>query len=99
MLLAEPKTQLMTSEEYLIMERASELRHEYFRGEMREVTGARREHNLIVVNLLSSLHVQLRKWSCEVYANDMRLKVSAIGLYTYPDVVVVCGKPQLEDEQ
>ena len=98
MLLAEPKTRLMTPAEYLSMERASEYRHEYFRGEVREVTGASREHNIIVVNISAELHRQLRKRPCEVYANDMRVKVSATGLYTYPDIVVVYGTPQLEDE-
>ena len=97
-MLAESQARLLTPEAYLKLERASEFRHEYFQGKVREVTGASREHNLIVVNLLSSLHAQLRKRPCEVYANDMRVKVSMTGLYTYPDVVVVCGKPQLEDE-
>jgi Uma2 family endonuclease len=98
MMLAEPKTRLMTPEEYLIMERASELRHEYFRGEVREVTGASREHNLIVMSIGAELYRQLRKRPCEIYATNMRVKVSATGLYTYPDVIVVCEKPQLEDE-
>jgi len=34
---------------------------------------------------------------CEVYPNDMRVKVSATGLYTYPDAIVVCGEPRFED--
>jgi len=98
MLLVKPQTRLMTPAEYLSMERVSEFRHEYVRGEVTDMTGASREHNLIVGNIYASLHGQLRKRSCEVYATDMRVKVSATGLYTYPDVVVVCGSPQLEDE-
>ncbi|MFN8496067.1 MAG: Uma2 family endonuclease [Caldilineaceae bacterium] len=98
MLLAEPQTRLMTPEEYLRMERASEYRHEYFRGEVTDMTGASREHNLIVMSISAALYGQLRKRPCEVYANDMRVKVSATGLYTYPDLVVVCGNPQFEDE-
>lgn len=73
-----------TLEQYLAVERHSE---------------ASREHNLLVANLLAGLHSQLRGKTCEAYANEMRVKVSATGLYTYPDVVVVCWQPQLEDAE
>jgi len=98
-MLLDVKTPLMTPEEYLAMERASEYRHEYYQGEITDMTGASREHNLIVANLLAGLHSQLRKRPCEVYANDMRVKVSESGLCTYPDLIVVCSKPQFEDNQ
>ena len=62
------------------------------------MTGASRKHNLIAVNTASSLSQQLRGRSCEVYVSDMRVKVAASGLYTYPDVVVVCGEPKFEDD-
>src|SRR5207237_2402837 len=48
-------------------------------------------------NIGGSLNQQLRGRACEAYTSDMRVKVTATGLYTYPDVIVVCGKPQLED--
>ena len=41
---------------------------------------------------------QLKGRPCETYPSDMRVKVTETGLYTYPDVVVVCGEPQFEDE-
>ncbi len=62
------------------------------------MTGASRKHNLIAVNIASSLNQQLRGKTCEVYVSDMRVKVTERGLYTYPDVVVVCGDPKFEDE-
>ena len=43
--------------------------------------------------------MQLKERPCEVYPSDMRVKVSETGLYTYPDVTVVCGEPQLEDDR
>lgn len=98
-MLLDVKTRLMTPEEYLTMERASEYRHEYYQGEITDMTGASRRHNLIVANVLANLHGQLRNRLCEVYANDMRVKVSASGLYTYPDVIVVCGEAQFEDNE
>ncbi|MBA3533333.1 MAG: Uma2 family endonuclease [Ardenticatenales bacterium] len=95
---SQPKSYL-PPQEYLALERKAEFRSEYFKGELYAMTGASREHNLIVGNTLVALHGQLRGRPCEVYASDMRVKVSATGLYTYPDVVVVCGEAKFEDEQ
>jgi Uma2 family endonuclease len=87
-------TRLLTPEEYLALERAAEYKSEYCNGEMQAMTGASRRHNLIVTSILSSLYPQLRKRTCEVYPSDMRVKVPRTGRYTYPDISVVCGKPQ-----
>ncbi|NOY28661.1 MAG: Uma2 family endonuclease, partial [Planctomycetes bacterium] len=56
------------------------------------------KHNLVVGNLVGELREKLRKGPCEVYPSDMRVKVDVTGLYTYPDVVVVCDEPRFEDE-
>jgi Uma2 family endonuclease len=88
----------MTPEAYLEFERASEMKHEYFGGEVFAMTGASRNHNRIVANMLASLHGQLRKRPCEVYPSDMRVKTRSTILYTYPDISIVCGEPQFEDE-
>jgi len=93
----QPKPRI-TPEEYLALERAAETKSEYFNGEMFAMAGARYAHNLIIGNVIATLHAQLRRRDCTVSASDLRVKVSPTGLYTYPDVVVVCGKPQLEDE-
>lgn len=90
-------TQLLTPEEYLRIERASEERHEYYDGEMFQMSGASRKHNLIAGNIFGELRSQLREKPCEAYITDMRVRVSATGLYTYPDVVVACGEPQFDD--
>lgn len=87
-----------TASEYLALERASETRSELVNGQILAMTGASRAHNLIAANILAALHGQLKGRPCEAYQSDMRVKVSPTGLYTYPDVVVVCGQPQLEDE-
>lgn len=93
---AQPK-RLITPEEYLAIERDVEAKHEFYRGEMFAMGGASREHNLITGNAGASLHAQLANLPCEAYQNDMRVKVGASGLYTYPDVVVTCEKPRFED--
>ena len=92
----QPKT-FITPEQYLEIERAAEFKSEYYDGEMFAMGGARRFHNLINSNLTGQLHQQLRKRPCEFYSNDMRVRVSATGLYAYPDTVIVCGEPQFLD--
>lgn len=89
---------LLTPEEYLAIERKAEVRSEYYGGEMFLMTGANREHNLIVTSLTRRIDEQLDGKPCELYPNDMRVRIPATGLYTYPDVVVVCDEPQFEDE-
>lgn len=86
-----------TPEEYLALERKATTKSEYLNGQIYAMSGASREHNLITTNISTRLNVQLGEQPCEVYANDMRVKVSPTGLYTYPDVVVVCDEPRLED--
>ena len=53
----------------------------------------------IAVNIAGELHSQLKKRSCEAYINDMRVKAAEAPSYHYPDITVVCGKPQFEDGQ
>jgi Uma2 family endonuclease len=89
----------LTPQEYLERERRAETKSEYLRGEMFAMTGASREHNLISGNIAGELRQQLRNRECEVYQSDMRVKVDPTGLYTYPDVVIVCGEPQFEDAE
>lgn len=84
--------------EYLKRERQAEYKSEYLNGEIFAMTGASRKHNLITTNLSRTLSQQLVGTPCEVYSSDMRVKVSFNGLYTYPDVVVVCGEPKFEDD-
>jgi Uma2 family endonuclease len=88
----------ISPQEYLALERKADYKSEYLHGEVFAMTGASRKHNLIAVNIASALEQELRSKPCEVYANDMRVKVTAAGLYTYPDVAVVCGEPKFEDE-
>jgi Uma2 family endonuclease len=89
----------LTVEEYLAQERQASGKSEYFNGESFAMAGASRRHNLIALNLAAELRAQLKQGPCEVYVSEMRVKVSRTGLYTYPDVVVVCEDAQFEDDQ
>ncbi|MEO8496585.1 MAG: Uma2 family endonuclease [Planctomycetota bacterium] len=87
----------ISPQEYLTIERASEIRHEYYNGEMFAMSGATRAHNLIASNISASFREQFADRECEVYQSDMRVKVDRKGLYTYPDVVTAYD-PKFEDE-
>ncbi len=96
---AQPQPQVgLSPEEYLARERRAEVKSEYHDGEVFAMSGASRAHNLIVTNFVRELSLRLRDRDCEVYPSDMRVKVDPTGLYTYPDVIVVCGEPAFEDE-
>ncbi len=87
----------LNPEEYLARERKALTKSEYRNGQVYALPGASRKHNIIAVHVAGELYIQLRTRSCEIYTNDMRVKVSSSGLYTYPDVVVVCDEPHFED--
>lgn len=89
----------LTPEEYLALERTADIKSEYLNGEMFAMGGASRWHNLITTNLSGELRAHLKGRPCEVYSSDQRVHIPATGLYTYPDVAVVCGEPRFEDEQ
>jgi Uma2 family endonuclease len=87
-----------TPAEYLAMERASREKHSFFRGEIFAMSGGSRRHSLLAANVVGELREALRDRPCEVHTSDMRVKVQAAGLYTYPDVSALCGLPKFEDE-
>lgn len=89
----------LTPAEYLASERAADQKHEFVNGAIFAMAGASRAHNRIATNVTGELYGQLRGGTCEVFGSDMRVKVSATGLYTYPDVVVVCGEAIFEDSE
>ena len=91
------QSQLVTPQEYLALERRAEMRSEYVNGRVYAMTGASRKHNLIAGNVFAELRAQLRGRPCEAYTVNMRVKVADTGLYTYPDVVALCGEPLFED--
>jgi Uma2 family endonuclease len=62
------------------------------------VAGASANHSLLVLNAGSLLREQLKKRPCRVYPRDLKLRIETTGLYTYPDLSVVCGEPQLESD-
>lgn len=88
----------LTAKDYLEFERKSHIKHEYFDGEIFAMSGAKRNHNKVSTNLGGLVWQHLKGKNCESYSNDMRVFVPQTGLYTYPDLVVVCGEPQFQDD-
>ena len=87
-----------TPEEYIALERKARFKSEYFNGHIIAMSGASRQHSLIVTNISGELHFQFKGRGCEVYTNDMRVRPNPRESYFYPDVVVVCGGPEFEDD-
>jgi Uma2 family endonuclease len=86
-----------TPEQYLAMERKANFRSEYDGGFITAMAGGSPEHNTIALNMSGEIRSQLKGRPCVVYMSDVRLCVSPTGLYTYPDVMAVCGERQFLD--
>lgn len=104
MAVAQPQQQ-WTIEEYLSMERAAEERHEYLDGDVYAMAGESSEHADICTNLVSELRMQLKGTPCRVRSKDTKVRSGPApqqrrqrqGLFSYPDLVVICGEPQYHD--
>ncbi len=91
-------TPCISPEDYLELERQAPTKSQYFMGEIFAMAGASERHISIVANITAAFVGQLKGRPCKVYPNDMRVRVAATGLYTYPDVVVLCGAPRFDDK-
>jgi len=87
-----------TKAQYLERERAAEFRHEYLHGEIFQMAGTSYPHTIITANLVRRLGNALDGSPCRAVPIDLRVLVSKTGLYTYPDVLIVCGTPEFEDD-
>ncbi len=88
------KPSFYTPQEYLARERLAQSKSEYLDGRIHAMAGASRVHSLIAMNLGAELRQRLRESPCEVHGSDLRVLVDETGLFTYPDVTVVCGEPK-----
>ena len=89
----------LTVDQYLAIEHEAEYKSEYYRGEMFAMAGGSRVHSRLNVRLASIMLNRLDGTGCEVHGSDMKVQTGRDGLYTYPDVTVVCGKPVFADGQ
>jgi Uma2 family endonuclease len=104
--LLQPKSRFAyTIDQYLVIERSSEERHYYLDGEIYAMAGESSAHGDISVNVVISLGNQLRGTPCRARTKDTKVRSGPIlsagettrGLFSYPDVVVICGEPEYHD--
>ncbi|MEP7251357.1 MAG: Uma2 family endonuclease [Ginsengibacter sp.] len=84
--------QKISIEEYLDMENTSTEKHEYYKGEIFAMSGAKVPHVIISDNILTVLKQKLKGKSCKLYGSDLRIHIESNTLFTYPDISVICGE-------
>lgn len=89
----------ITPEEYLAAERIATEKHEYYHGEIFAMSGASVNHNKIFRKLFLAFGHQLKGRDCQPYGRDLRIHIPLNTLYTYPDISIICGEPELADNQ
>lgn len=90
---------ILSQEQYLISERNSEEKHEYWRGQLTMMAGGSRNHNRIKDNLGSEIGSFLKRKRCQHFTSDMRVHIPKDEFYTYPDLVIVCNELKMLDSQ
>ena len=90
---------LYTVEEYFELEEKSDIKHEYYRGEIFAMAGGSANHSRIAGNVFAACHFGLRGSKCEAFTSDIRVLIAAFGFYTYPDITVTCGATQFAENQ
>jgi Uma2 family endonuclease len=92
-----PKYDYISAEQYLEMERASNEKHEYYKGEVFAMSGASLRHNIIAGNININIAPFLKGKGCRIYGSDLRIHIPENTLYTYPDFSIICGKAETTD--
>jgi Uma2 family endonuclease len=85
-----------TPEEYLELEKQNTLKHEYCKGLIYAMAGAKKSHALIAHNLDRLLGNHLEHSPCLVYVSDMKVRIEVANCFYYPDLAVTCHKQDIE---
>src|SRR5262245_25455296 len=84
--------------EFVALEEASPTKHEWLNGVIYDMSGGTPDHSGIKAQLIILLGTQLRGKRCRVFNSDLAIRVLATGLFTYPDVSIVCGSLEKDPE-
>ena len=87
-------TPRLTYAEYLAQELKSELKHEFFRGDVWAMSGGSPEHGRLAMGAAALLTTSLQRRRCVVFGSNLRIRIQETDRSTYPDLSVVCGKEQ-----
>lgn len=94
-----PKYHFISPQDYLAMELEATEKHEYFKGEVYAISGASKEHNIIVKNINTLVLPFLKGKDCNMFGSNLRIHIPENSLYTYPDFSIICGPLLTADEQ
>ena len=93
------KYNYISPEEYLEAERAALEKHEYSQGEIFAMSGASLKHNKIFSNLFRDIAFKIKGKGCRPYGSNLRIYIPKNTLFTYPDISIICGEPDLTDDK
>lgn len=88
------KKKSISISEYFEMEEKSDIRHEYYKGEIFAFAGASINHGRIIGNINSKFLQKLANKNCESFSSDLKVRIEEVDLFTYPDILVICDKPE-----
>jgi Uma2 family endonuclease len=96
--MTEPARRRFSFRDYVRLEEYSNIRHEFLEGVIYAMAGGTPEHAALAARIIRGIGARLEGSPCEVFTSDLRVRVAATGLATYPDVAVVCGGLQTDPE-
>jgi Uma2 family endonuclease len=88
----------VSANDYLKVERSATEKHELHNGQVVAMSGASLPHNHMVSNLFSLIGPFLKSKGCKVFTSDLRVHIPSADSFTYPDLSIVCGKPEMLDD-
>ncbi len=97
--MAQPAYKVISHDEYLAREAQAEYKSEYFAGRILAMAGASVDHNRIVGNVYARMLPELEKQHCTPFMLDLRLFIEEKDVFTYPDAMIICGKPEFYAER
>lgn len=90
---------IFSDSDYLKFERFAGERHEFLDGSVYAMAGESPDHSTICFNLYTIVGLQLRGKNCRGFSPNMKVATNEAGLFSYPDLIIVCGKPLFFDEK
>ena len=96
--MAEPARKPLTYDEYLAIERETDIRHQFLDGEVWAMAGGTVRHSGIKMNVGGLFFAALQGKPCRPYDSDLKIRIPETGLATYPDLAIICGPPVVDVE-
>ena len=88
------KKSKLTHAQYFALEEKSETRHEYYQGNIFDLAGGSLNHAGIISNFIRNCRFSSTDENCRIFSSDVRVFIESADLFTYPDILVICGEPQ-----